>query len=280
MENNTITQNIGPNTRYIISTSGRITSLKRYQKLLQTILQLDVAYIPIHNNNNPIDPLKFTYTLKGMPCIGGAISKDIKYSIIPYLDHIDPLAASIQSVNTVIIEDDGTLTGYNTDAIGFKHAIINGIQNSNVIVNSVVCYGYGGVINVVVAILRQLNINNIYLAGRNMNKIITRAKELNIMIWNNNIQTDLFINATPITDQPLDDLLFINILNNNKIVFDHEMPGKYLKEYCDINNIYHISGYDMYYPQMIEQWKLFLKSSNKDIDINNLFNLIKQAEEP
>jgi len=42
---------IGPHTRYIVSTSGRLSSMKRYKKLLQEILHLDIAYIPIHSNN-------------------------------------------------------------------------------------------------------------------------------------------------------------------------------------------------------------------------------------
>lgn len=46
-----ITMKIGPQTRYIVSTSGRISSMQRYRKLLQDILQLDLAYIPIHSNS-------------------------------------------------------------------------------------------------------------------------------------------------------------------------------------------------------------------------------------
>lgn len=47
-----INMKIGPQTRYIVSTSGRISSMQRYRKLLQDILQLDIAYIPIHSNSS------------------------------------------------------------------------------------------------------------------------------------------------------------------------------------------------------------------------------------
>lgn len=47
-----ITMKIGPQTKYIVSTSGRISSMQRYKKLLQEILQLDLAYIPIHSNSS------------------------------------------------------------------------------------------------------------------------------------------------------------------------------------------------------------------------------------
>ncbi len=42
-----------------------------------------------------------------------------KQAIMPLLDRIDPEAARIGAVNTVVRADDGTLIGYNTDAAGF-----------------------------------------------------------------------------------------------------------------------------------------------------------------
>jgi hypothetical protein len=44
-----------------------------------------------------------------------------------------------------------------------------------------------------------------------------------------------------------------------KIAFDHEMPGKYLAQFCAENGVYHIKGTEMYYPQMVAQWRLFLE---------------------
>ena len=127
----TIPIKIGPKTRYIISTSGRLSSLQRYQRLLQEILQINVAYIPIDagNGNDHIDPQKYANILRSMNCIGGAISKDIKQAIIPFLDEIDISAKEVNSVNTVIVKDD-KLKGYNTDALGFEAAIVKGLEGS------------------------------------------------------------------------------------------------------------------------------------------------------
>ncbi len=41
-----------------------------------------------------------------------------KQAVIPFLDRLDPLAASVGAVNTIIPED-GALVGYNTDVPGF-----------------------------------------------------------------------------------------------------------------------------------------------------------------
>jgi shikimate dehydrogenase len=42
-----------------------------------------------------------------------------KLAVMPLLDRLDPLAGRIGAVNTIVREEDGSLTGYNTDAPGF-----------------------------------------------------------------------------------------------------------------------------------------------------------------
>jgi shikimate 5-dehydrogenase len=169
-------------TKFIVSTSGRVSSVKRYTVLLQEILGLDYAYIPINNQENgPIDPAAFAATLKGMNCVGGAISRDIKHTIIPHLDVVDDFAAQIGSVNTVIVkrtEDRRSqLYGYNTDAVGFRVAIDNALRSSGVQVTKAICYGYGGVTSVVVQVLKSLGITT-YITGRRLDEAERRAGEL------------------------------------------------------------------------------------------------------
>lgn len=50
---------------------------------------------------------------------GFSVTMPHKQSIMKHLDVLDPTAEKIGAVNTVKIGDDGTLTGYNTDAHGF-----------------------------------------------------------------------------------------------------------------------------------------------------------------
>lgn len=50
---------------------------------------------------------------------GAGVSMPYKESCMPFLDRIDPSAAAIDSVNT-IVNDDGVLTGYNTDYIAVR----------------------------------------------------------------------------------------------------------------------------------------------------------------
>lgn len=46
-----------------------------------------------------------------------------KEKIIPSLHSLDEIAAGVKAVNTVCIELDGTLSGYNTDVIGFRDSL-------------------------------------------------------------------------------------------------------------------------------------------------------------
>lgn len=277
MSANNISVSIGPNTEFIVSTSGRLSSLRRYRALLNRVLNLDAVYIPLTNHaKGKVDPQRFSLALRGMPCIGGAISKDIKHSIIPFLDEVDEDAVKIGSVNTVVVRK-GALKGYNTDALGFERAIIEGISSAAIgPVHSAICYGYGGVASVVTTVLAKMGIT-VYLTGRNEKSIISRANELNVQAWSNE-QCDLFINATPASERPLEEAdNFLPAITGCKIAFDHEMPGVYLAEYCSANNIYHIKGTAMYYPQMYAQWSLFLDGIVPSVE-KNIATWIQIAE--
>ncbi len=55
--------------------------------------------------------------------LGCNVTMPHKQAIMPLLDRLDPLAAGIGAVNTVVREPDGSLTGHNTDAAGFIESL-------------------------------------------------------------------------------------------------------------------------------------------------------------
>ncbi|MBI2852696.1 MAG: shikimate dehydrogenase [Chloroflexi bacterium] len=64
-----------------------------------------------------------------------------KVAVIPLLDELDPLAEKIGAVNT-IVNNDGRLRGYNTDASGFLQALLEkGVEPEG---KNVVILGAGG----------------------------------------------------------------------------------------------------------------------------------------
>jgi shikimate dehydrogenase len=82
---------------------------------------------------------------------GLGISVPYKVEVMALLDKIDPLARRIGAVNTVV-NDDGLLTGYNTDAAGAVGALeeVTSIDNKRVLL-----VGAGGAARAVAYALRE-----------------------------------------------------------------------------------------------------------------------------
>jgi shikimate dehydrogenase len=73
--------------------------------------------------------------MRALNIAGCCVTIPHKVAVISYLDNVDPLAAAIGSVNT-IVNNNGLLTGYNTDAPGFLEPIANkgiALEGKNVV---------------------------------------------------------------------------------------------------------------------------------------------------
>jgi shikimate 5-dehydrogenase len=165
--------------------------------------------------------------------------------------------------------DEAKLVGYNTDALGFRVAVERGITASEIQPTAALIYGYGGVTFSVVAILKKLGITDIYITGRNKASARARSIELGIRMWEPDTDEQMtpapnfFVSCAPVTSTPLHLAAnYLSALEHCQLVFDHELNGICLQEYCAENGKFLISGMDMYQPQMISQWSLFLEHLN------------------
>ncbi|MEM9325121.1 MAG: shikimate dehydrogenase [Bacteroidota bacterium] len=247
--------------------------MRRYQRLLQEVLKLDIAYLPIkaRDKRTTIQAEDFAHAIRGLGAIGGAISKDIKGKIIPHLDELDAFAQEVQSVNTVIRKGD-RLIGHNTDAYGFELAIREGLAASHTPIDTAVVYGYGGVFQVVHYVLTRLGLK-VHLTGRDAEKVAQVNEEYGLAPFSG--PCDLFVNATPVTDAPLDQATnFLEALKGARMVFDHHMPGLALAEFCQANDVHYVPGTAMYYPQMYKQWALFLEGMVTEEELPALFTQV------
>ena len=83
-----------------------------------------------------------------------------KVSIIPLLDSLDTLAEKLDAVNTVV-NRDGTLKGYNTDASGFLQALLDkGVTPEG---KNVVILGAGGAARAISFVLAERKANLLIL---------------------------------------------------------------------------------------------------------------------
>ncbi|MEM9259886.1 MAG: shikimate dehydrogenase [Bacteroidota bacterium] len=91
--------------------------------------QLGLAESHLYRNFELADISDFPAILKAHPDLRGLnVTIPHKTAVIPYLDYLDPDAAAIGAVNTILVDERGETTGFNTDVIGFKMDLVDFID--------------------------------------------------------------------------------------------------------------------------------------------------------
>jgi len=113
-------------------------------------LGLNYLYVPFRVKKEELG--KAIAGMRALNIRGLNVTIPHKVAVIPFLDELDPLAQKIGAVNT-IVNDDGALTGYNTDASGFLQALLErGIEPRG---KNVVVLGAGGASRAISFILAE-----------------------------------------------------------------------------------------------------------------------------
>ena len=100
---------------------------------------IDYLYVPFKVGKEDLG--KAIEGMRALNMRGLNVTIPHKVAVIPFLDELDPLAEKIGAVNT-IVNEDGVLTGYNTDATGFLQALMErGIEPKD---KNIVILGAGG----------------------------------------------------------------------------------------------------------------------------------------
>ena len=119
--------------------------------------------LPYTYENFDIESIsEFPTVLKNNPdLVGLNVTIPYKEQIIPYLDEVSKKAKKIGAVNTIKISKSGRLTGYNTDAYGFKHSIGPLLKPHH---NQALILGTGGASKAVAYTLNELGITYAYVS--------------------------------------------------------------------------------------------------------------------
>ncbi|MGR6091225.1 shikimate dehydrogenase [Brevibacterium sp. CSND-B09] len=96
------------------------------------------------------------------------ITHPFKQQVIGLLDEVDPVAARINSVNTVVIDSAGRTTGYNTDVTGFAAGFRAGLDGAAT--EEVVQIGAGGAGRAVGFALAELGIGELIIADTDVQR--------------------------------------------------------------------------------------------------------------
>ena len=195
-------------------------------------LGLDYLYIAFRVRKEELG--KAIEGMRALNIIGLNVTIPHKVTIIPFLDELDPLADRIGAVNTVV-NSDGVLQGYNTDATGFLQALLDrGVKPKG---KNVVILGAGGASRAISFILADRGANLVILNrlleldwAEKLAYEITEAfkKEVKALELNEeNLATvlegaDILVNATSVGMSPDTDETPVpaKLLKPSLVVFD------------------------------------------------------------
>lgn len=128
----------------------------------------------------PVQPELIGDAVRGLRALGFAgcnITIPHKVAAMPLMDRIDPLAARIGAINTVVVEKDGTLSGYNTDAFGFIQSLLDAQPDWRADAGPVTVLGAGGAARAILVALAERGAKEIRLCNRSGDKAEALAAE-------------------------------------------------------------------------------------------------------
>jgi len=191
---------------------------------------VDYVYLPFRVKKEELG--KAIEGMRALNIRGLNITIPHKVAVIQFLDELDPLADKIGAVNT-IVNNDGVLTGYNTDATGFLQALLErGIEPRG---KSVVILGAGGASRAISFILAERG-SSLVILNRTRNKAkicadriseIFQSEATALKLNRENLaaalsQADILINATSVGMSPNinETPVTSNLLKPSLVVFD------------------------------------------------------------
>lgn len=102
--------------------------------------------------------------IRALAIRGCAISMPFKEEVMQYLDHIDPSAERITAVNT-IVNDDGVLTGSNTDYTAIQRIVA---ERAVPLSYRICIFGSGGMAKAIVSALDDKGYRAVSIVARNV----------------------------------------------------------------------------------------------------------------
>jgi len=191
---------------------------------------VDYVYLPFRVRKEELS--KAIEGMRALNIRGLNITIPHKVAVIQFLDELDPLADKIGAVNT-IVNNDGVLRGYNTDATGFLQALCErGIEPKG---KNVVILGAGGASRAISFILAERK-SSLAILNRTWDKAkicadriskIFQSETAALKLNRENLaaalsQADILVNATSVGMSPNvnETPITSNLLRPDLVVFD------------------------------------------------------------
>ena len=201
---------------------------------------IDANYSIIETSETDLP--KIIDEIKNSKYSGINVTLPYKQKIINHIDKVINDAEITGSVNTVLLDENKTVIGENTDVFGLQAAYFKEIDNS--LHKKALVIGAGGVSPSVILSIQKTGVNNISITNRTNEKCIFLKKKfnfLNILPWKNlesEIKNfDIIINATSLGLKNGQDFNFNFLNTKNELIYIDTIYNpletktfKYLKE--------------------------------------------------
>ena len=130
--------------------------------------KIDGAFIPL-----AVEPDDLYRAIRALPALGFAganLTVPHKEAALGAVDRVDENAARIGAINTLVVSEDGSIEGKNTDGFGFVEAIAAGADLAGLKGQPVALLGAGGAARAIGAALQDYGVGKIYLVNRTLER--------------------------------------------------------------------------------------------------------------
>jgi shikimate dehydrogenase len=137
---------------------------------------IDGVYVPL-----AVHPEGLQAALRGLPALGFRgcnLTIPHKQPALAVVDRVEPVARRIGAINTIVVAEDGSLEGSNTDAYGFREHLRESAPGWRPETGPAVVLGSGGAARAVVAALMEAGVAEIRLVNRTRGRAVTLAGDL------------------------------------------------------------------------------------------------------
>ena len=198
----------------------------------------------------------FPAVLRKYPDLKGLnVTIPYKQEIFPFLDTLDTEASAIGAVNTIRFEKNGSLTGYNTDHVGFTGSVKPFLKPQH---KKALILGTGGASKAVAYALGKLEIEVLYVSRNSSENGIfyTQLSEEIIKEYT------LIVNTTPLGTYPkIEDFpaIPVKFLGEQHLLFDlvYNPPQTRLMQLAQLKGATVLNGQKMLELQAEKAWEIW-----------------------
>ena len=128
----------------------------------------------------PVQPENFEAAIRGLPALGFAgcnVTIPHKVNAMKMMDCVDPVAKAMGAINTIVVQPDGSLHGYNNDGFGYIQSLRDAQPDWRGDAGPALVLGAGGAARAIVLSLLNEGAPEVRLVNRTREKAQALADE-------------------------------------------------------------------------------------------------------